>query len=74
MVWRVLLFAHLKENHGEWVEIESEPTVRGVFDALQRAGIDTRSSRLAANDRFLGQGDAIPPGAELALIPPVSGG
>ncbi len=33
-----------------------------------------RSSRLASDDRYLADQEPAPPGAPLALIPPVSGG
>ena len=74
MKWQVLLFAHLRERHGDSVDIESEPTVDAVFAALQVAGITTQSTRLAADDEFVRPGDRLHEGQQLALIPPVSGG
>jgi len=74
MKWNVLLFAHLKEAHGNSVEIEAEPTVNAVLEALKNKGLTIASSRLAADNEFVREGESLKEGAELALIPPVSGG
>ena len=74
MKWRVLLFAHLREGFGPSVEVEAEPTVDAVLAALTLAGLSVGASRLAANNEFVRTGQALKPGVELALIPPVSGG
>ena len=74
MKWRVLLFAHHREKYGESIDIEADATVAGALRALGSLGLDVRSSRLAANNEFLSSEDPLPLGAELALIPPVSGG
>ena len=72
--WKVLLFAHLRERHGESAMVDAEPTVRAVLEALATQGITTQSCRLAADHQFCKLDDALTPGSELALIPPVSGG
>ena len=74
MIWRVLLFAHLREKHGMEVQVEAEPSVASVLEAVQALGIDKTACRLAADNEFVKTGDSLRPGAELALIPPVSGG
>lgn len=73
-LWRVKLFAYLRERHGDWAEVESAGTVSGVLTALTAAGIDVRSCRLAVNQEFAAPEESIAPGDDLALIPPVSGG
>jgi len=72
--WNVRLFAHLREKHGPSVTVEAESTACAVLEALEVAGIRTVSCRLAVNDEFATRSSEIPDGAELALIPPVSGG
>ncbi len=72
--WDVLMFAYLRDRHGPVVTVEASPLTSSVLQALRDAGIDTTSCRLAADDEFVSESDAIEAGAELALIPPVSGG
>ncbi len=74
MIWNVRLFAHLREAHGDCVEIEAEPTTNDVLAALSELGIQVQASRLAADDEFVRPGDSLKAGQQLALIPPVSGG
>lgn len=72
--FQVRLFAHLRDRHGPDVTVEAPPHVEGVLRALQASGIETKGCRLSIDLAFP-QGDApIREGAELALIPPVSGG
>jgi molybdopterin converting factor small subunit len=74
MSWKVLLFAHLREKHGESVQVQADPSVDAVMKSLTEAGLDIRSCRLAADNEFMRPGEPLQEGAELALIPPVSGG
>ncbi len=69
----VLLFAHLREAHGStvWVEL---PTGATVADLRHRLPFDTSRCRISVNLMFADDADAIPVGAEVAVIPPVSGG
>ena len=73
-LWRVKLFAYLRERHGDWVDVESAGTVAELLVALSAAEIDVRSCRLAVNHEFAQPETSISPGDDLALIPPVSGG
>ena len=72
--WRIRLFAYLREDHGETIEVSAEPTVNGIFAALSQRGINIKAARLAVNQEFATKDQAIFAGDELALIPPVSGG
>jgi molybdopterin synthase catalytic subunit len=82
MTVRVRLFAILRERAGrDWVEIElpEGATVAEAIDALSlRPGLGETLARLpvrmAVNREYAAAGDAIAPGDELALIPPISGG
>ncbi|MBI1757353.1 MAG: MoaD/ThiS family protein [Fimbriimonas ginsengisoli] len=73
-LWRVQLFAYLRDRHGEWVEIEAPPTTEGLLLALEARGIGGGYCRLAVNRAFASDGQSLNTGDELALIPPVSGG
>lgn len=72
--FEVRLFAHLRDRHGERLAVEAEPHVEGVLRALAASGVETKGCRLSVNLAFPKGDLAIPEGAELALIPPVSGG
>jgi molybdopterin converting factor subunit 1 len=78
---RVLLFALARELAGRGqVELElPEPAaVADVRDALVRAypalADIVRRSMFAVNQEYRAEGDDVPPDAEVACIPPVSGG
>jgi molybdopterin converting factor subunit 1 len=78
---RVLLFARAKESAGvAMVEVELPPEAK-VGEVRRRLGEDfpQLTSLLphclfAVNDAYAGDDEAIPVGAEIACIPPVSGG
>lgn len=77
----ILLFASLAEKAGRRrVELASHEgdTVRSVCERLFADFPDLRpfEARLvyALNEEYVRPGDAVPAGATLALIPPVSGG
>ena len=70
----VRMFAYLKDRHGERVEVEAEPSVEGVLQALSQNGVQTRACRLSVNLSFPAGNLALKETDELALIPPVSGG
>jgi molybdopterin converting factor subunit 1 len=77
----VLLFARARDLIGaDRIEIEMPElaTVGALRQALMRrypnlAGL-VEISAFAVNDEFAPDGVAIPPDAEVALLPPVSGG
>lgn len=76
----VQLFARLRDLAGPSVTV-ALPTGATVYD-LRRAlaashpaiGPLLATSRVAVNHEFAADVDAVPDGAELAVIPPVSGG
>jgi molybdopterin synthase catalytic subunit len=79
--YRVLLFASLRERARSdelEVEIATPVTVAQLLEDLGRAHPTLApllpGCRVAVDQEFVGSADAIPPGAEIALIPPVSGG
>lgn len=74
MNYSVQLFAHLRERHGNFVEVDADSTVKDVLEALAAGGIKTAGCRLAVNLKFSTATESIPENAELALIPPVTGG
>lgn len=81
MAITVLLFASLAEAAGvRRLELEHHPgdTVGSVRDRLLAVHpqIERFCPRLvyAVNEEYAREGDAVPPGATVALIPPVSGG
>lgn len=78
---QVLVFAGLKERLGRSqvdVALEEGATVAELLTALARAHPEIAKSltgcRVAIDQEFASANDAIPMGAELAVIPPVSGG
>lgn len=81
MRWRVLLFAGLRDRVGrEALEIElpgANPVSAGQLRAelvCAYPELDGLVWRLAVDAAYVADGDPVPPGAELAAIPPVSGG
>jgi molybdopterin synthase catalytic subunit len=73
---RIRLFAGLRERAGaDELELELPDGAR-VSDALARIGslTDGVPVVMAVNQEYAQSGDALHPGDELALIPPVSGG
>ena len=82
MTATVLLFALARQKAGGStlvVELPSDPTVADLKAALAAAcpALDPllRTLRVAINREYaLDEAQPIPPGAELAAIPPVSGG
>jgi MoaE-MoaD fusion protein len=81
MIRRVRCFAVLRERTGG-PEMELD-LPEGATVADLKAAVEARipelagrlgAVRVAADYAFLGDADPLPPGAELALIPPVSGG
>jgi molybdopterin synthase catalytic subunit len=82
MTVTVRLFAILRERAGrDSVEIElpEGATVGDAFERLAAAPglgelIERLPLRMAVNREYAGDGTAIAPGDELALIPPISGG
>jgi MoaE-MoaD fusion protein len=82
MTLRVKLFAILRERAGrDAVEVEL-PEGATVADALAELGrrpplaelLARMPVRMAVNREYAGEGTALGPGDELALIPPISGG
>ncbi len=77
---RVLLFAGLRERFGrEAVECEladGEATVAALRRQLERQleGLADQVYRVAVDARYAVDDEPLSDGAELALIPPVSGG
>jgi len=82
MTVSVRLFAILRERAGrDSVEIElpEGATVGDAFERLAAAPglgelVERMPLRMAVNREYAGEGTAIAPGDELALIPPISGG
>jgi molybdopterin synthase catalytic subunit len=82
MTVTVRLFAILRERAGrDSVEIElpEGATVADAFERLAAAPglgelVGRMPLRMAVNREYAGEGTAIAPGDELALIPPISGG
>ena len=81
MHFQILLFATLKDlAPGGQLEVEApaNPTVAQLWDAaIARAPALAKwrsHARVAVNQSYAQDGDIVPDGAEIALIPPVSGG
>ncbi|MBI2805600.1 MAG: MoaD/ThiS family protein [Planctomycetes bacterium] len=76
---KVLLFARARDLVGaDWIDIESAATVGEVRARLKEryrhlSGLVEKSA-LAVNNEFADDLTPIPAGAEVALLPPVSGG
>ena len=81
MICHVKLFARARDLAGASevsVVLPDEATIKELRAALARdypalAGLLERSA-LAVQDEFAGDNLVVPPGAEVALLPPVSGG
>lgn len=78
---RVLLFAGARDAFGSSEVVAAIPLdgtvadlIRHLEDAFPNAVEFLRSCRLAVNQEFAAPDNIIPEGAEVALIPPVSGG
>ena len=71
MTVTVLLFAHLRDRLGPSVTVELPA---GATVADLRARLPIEGCQVAVNLAFAEDADVIPDGAEVAVIPPVSGG
>jgi len=81
MTVQVLLFAQARERAGsarETIELPEGSRINDALDALvaRHAGLGALRPHLAVavNGALARSGDALAEGAELALLPPVSGG
>jgi molybdopterin converting factor subunit 1 len=81
MTVRVHLFARardLAEAESLRVELASGATIgdlrRALASVCPRLEELLSRSALAVDDEFADESQAVPPGAEIALLPPVSGG
>jgi molybdopterin synthase catalytic subunit/molybdopterin converting factor small subunit len=82
MTVTVRLFAILRERAGRdsiEIELPEDATVGDAFERLAAAPglgelVGRLPLRMAVNREYAGEGTAIAPGDELALIPPISGG
>lgn len=72
--WEVRMFAYLRERHGATVAVEAEPTADAILTELAEAGVAIDACRLAVGDEFVNGNSPVAPSADIALIPPVSGG
>jgi molybdopterin converting factor subunit 1 len=76
---KVLLFARARDLIGaDWIDVEDAATVgelrRRLLLRFPNAAGLLEKSAFALNDEFADDAASIPPGAEVALLPPVSGG
>jgi len=78
--WRVLLFAGLRDAAGA-AELEVEVRHAGACVADLRAAAEVlcpalarHTYRVAIEARYAGDAEALPAAAEIAFLPPVSGG
>lgn len=78
---KILYFAAARERAGcadETIELASAPSVRDLLAELSRRHPPLERLiphlRVAVNQTFSSPDDAVPDGAEVALIPPVAGG
>ena len=81
MLISILLFATLKDAAPGGIlrlEVPDSCTVSQLWDAaiarVPELAKWRRHARVAVNQSYVGDGDIVPVGAEVALIPPVSGG
>ena len=81
MTVRVLFFALLRERAGmseTAVEVEAGTTAAGLWRLLQRRhprlGEYSGPLRFAVDQAYVDGSETLPDNAEVALIPPVSGG
>ena len=77
----LLLFASLKDLAPDGtlnIEVSENATVADVWDAAIKRAPELarwrRHARVAVDQSYAADDDIVPPGAEVALIPPVSGG
>lgn len=68
------MFASLRDQFGEFLDLESGADSAALMEALQSKGAPVEHCRLAVNRAFVSATTPISPSDELALIPPVSGG
>jgi molybdopterin converting factor subunit 1 len=76
---KVLLFARARDVVGaDCIDVDDAPTVGALRQRLiqqyPKLASLAEKSAFAVNDEFADDSAAIPPGAEVALLPPVSGG
>jgi molybdopterin converting factor subunit 1 len=78
---KVLFFATLRDRAGARsveIDVSSETTVRGLKDRLAadypNLGESMQSALVAINQEYAFDEAVIPPSAEIAIFPPVSGG
>lgn len=80
MICKIQLFASLKENLGETIDlpVEEPVTVRAVLDTFVRTYPEYETARkslsVAVDLEYGRPQDPIREGAEIAIFPPVSGG
>lgn len=77
--YNVLLFAGLSEACGQpslSVQVDEGATVADLIRAAERlsVGLKEQTFRVALNSRYVGEDVVLPASAEIAFIPPVSGG
>lgn len=79
--WRVLLFAQIRESAGDdtiIVELPEGATIADLRQVLAHRLPDSASlipqSMIAVNEAYVADNVVLPPLAEIACIPPVSGG
>lgn len=76
---RVLLFAGLAESCG-FTEVQIEVPSRCTIAAIRLAAaqvlpaLENATYRVSMNSRYVEETDVVPDGAEIAFLPPVSGG
>jgi molybdopterin converting factor subunit 1 len=77
----VRLFARARDLAGADALAVEVPPVATVADLKKQLAVQCPAlaallerSALAVNDEFAGDAQPLPPGAEIALLPPVSGG
>lgn len=75
-VMEILLFAGLKEKYGKSIHIDLNPpvSVDKIIGILKQKNIWVEGSRIAVNKMFCDENGEVPSDAEVAVIPPVSGG
>lgn len=63
-------------RHGDSLSLDLQPpiTVKELISELQKKNCWIEGSRIALDQRFAKETDVIESGAEIAVIPPVSGG
>jgi molybdopterin converting factor subunit 1 len=81
MTIQVLLFAQAKQIVGKdsvKIKVDSDSSVADLRSALSQKHPELATllsrSNIAVNQQYSAESDLIPDGAEVAMIPPVSGG